>query len=372
MDAFSLNKSDIKNLQDDRYAALRGHWAINVPRLSSRLEHLCVWISKVCHQPAAAWWAAGQKGVHHSLKHLIHSQLVDSNVNSFPSEVYKAWRLILEVWRNRERDADLDWHDLKKSINRDGWKNETIKEFASIRRPYLSFGNMPRKSGSKPPSMREEIQYRELVSVEVKYPTPYRDADIPDDFLLSVVQEFRKNLEHAIYLEQDRGGYGLHHLSPIEPDKSVNGDSYERTHGISSILLYYVKLFKRLVESDPQVAKQECLAWRQDEEAVFDLLRIWIAGDPRIFSGKGCGRIAHAAEYAVVLVSAGISGICYSCWKNDGTIFQRQRECASNVGILQGPPPCELEERKRYVDRRAWTILNLIHWLGRTGITIQF
>ncbi len=370
-DAFALNESDIKNLQDDRYAALRGHWAINVSRLSSRLEHLCVWISKVCHQPAAAWWAAGQKGVHHSLQSLIRSQLVKSNKDFFPSEVYKAWRFILEVWRDRQRDADLDWHQLKTSVDRNGWTIDSIKKFASIRRPYLSIGDMPRWSGPKPPALKEEIQCNEMVSVDVKYPTPYGDADIPDDFLLSAVREFRNNLEQAVYLEQEIGGYGLRHHSPIEPDKSVKGDSYERTHGISSILLYYVNLFKRLVEKDPQVAKREYLAWLDDEETVFDLLRIWIAGNPRIASGKEAGELLMRLSMRSFWEHRHQRDLLLALEKrwND---FPKATRIRLERRLLLGPPSWESEEKTRYIDRRAWTILNVVHWLAEHGCRLSF
>ncbi len=370
-DAFALNKSDIKNLQDDHYVALRGHWAINVPRLPSRLEQLSTWISKICHQPAAAWWAAGQTGVHHSLQDLIRSQLVKYDKDTCPAEVYKAWHFILEVWRVRQRDEDLDWHQLKTFIDRNGWTNDTIKEFALIRRPYLNIDESPRWSGPKPPTAKEEIQCNEMVSVGVKYPMPFGDAEIPDNFILAAVREFRNNLEHAVYLEQEIGGYGLHHLSPIEPDKSVKGDAYERNHGISSSLLYYVKLFKRLIEKDPQVAKQEYLAWWNDEETVFDLLRIWIAGEPRILSGKEAGELLirlsmqsfwehrHQRDLLLILEKR---------W-ND---FPKTTRTRLERRLKQGPLPWESEKKKEYIDRRAWTILNWLHWLAEHGCKFSF
>ena len=369
-DAFALNASDIKNLQDDRYAALRGHWAINVPRLSPRLEFLSVWVSKVCHQPAAAWWAAGQKGVHHSLQDLIHSQLVKFDKDTCLSEVYKAWQIIFAVWRDRQRDADLDWHNLKSSVDRNGWTIDAIKEFAAIRRPYLSIDDRPRWSGPKPPVAKQEIQCNEMVSVDVKYPTPYGDAAIPDDFLLPAVREFRTNLEHAVYLEKAIGGYGLRQYSPIEPDKSAKGDSYERTHGLSCIVLYYANLFKRLVKKDTQVAKRESLAWR-DDEAIFDLLRIWIVGDPRLFGGKEAGELLlqlgmrsfwehrHQRDLLLVLEKR---------W-ND---FPRTIRARIERRLLQGPPPWESEEKRQQIDRRAWTILNFAHWLSEHGCRFSF
>jgi hypothetical protein len=370
-DAFALNASDIKNLQDDHYAALRGHGAINVPRLSSRLEHLSVWISRVCHQPAAAWWAAGQKGVHHSLQDLIRSQLVKSDKDTCSSEVYKAWRIVLAVWKDRQRDADLNWHQLKTSVDRNGWTIDSIKEFAAIRRPYLSIDDRPRWSGPKPPAAKEEIQCNEMVSVDVKYPTPYGDADIPDDFLLLAVREFRNNLEQAVYLEQEIGGYGLHHHSPIEPDKSVEGDSYERTHGISSILLYYVSLFKRLVEKDPQVAIREYLAWRDDEETVFDLLRIWIAGNPRIFSRTEAGELLMRLSMRSFWEHRHQRDLLLTLEKrwND---FPKATRIHLERRLLLGPPSWESEEKTQYIDRRAWTTLNLVHWLAEHGCRFSF
>ena len=210
-----------------------------------------------------------------------------------------------------------------------------------------------------------------MVSVDVKYPTPYGDAAIPDDFILTAVREFRNNLEHAVYLEQERGGYGLRHHSPIEPDKSVKGDSYERTHGISSILLYYVNLFKRLVEKDPQVAKREYLAWPDDEETVFDLLRIWIVGDPRLFRGKEAGDLLlrlgmrsfwehrHQRDLLLVLEKR---------WNG----FPRATRARLERRLLQGPPSWKSEEKRQYIDRRAWTILNLTHWLTEHGCRFSF
>ncbi len=370
-DAFALNASDIRNVQDNRYAALRGHWAINVPRLSSRLEFLCVWISKVCHQPAAAWWAAGQKGVHHSLQDLIHSQLVKFDKDTCLPEIHKAWQIILAVWKDRQRDADLDWYQLKTSVDRNGWTIDSIKKFAALRRPYLAMEGRPRWSGPKPPIAKQGIQCNEMVSVDVKYPTPYGDAAIPDDFLLTAVREFRNNLEQAVYLEQEIGGYGLSHYSPIEPDKSVKGDSYERTHGVTNILLYYVNLFKRLVEKDPQVAKRECMAWRDDEETVFGLLRIWIVGDSRLFNGKEAGDLLMRLSMRSFWEHRNQRDLLLTLEKRWNDFPKATRLCLERRLVL-GPPSWESEEEARYIDRRAWTTLNLVHWLAAHGCRFSF
>jgi hypothetical protein len=265
----------------------------------------------------------------------------------------------------------LDWHQLKTSVDRNGWTIDSIKELAAIRRPYLIIDDRPRWSGPKPPTSKEGIQCNEMVSSRVKYPTSYRDADIPDNFLLPTIREFRNNLEHAVYLEQKIGGYGLHHLSPIEPDKSVNGDSYERTHGISSILLYYVNLFKRLVEKDPQVAKKEFSAWPDDEETVFELLKIWIAGDSRILSGKEAGEL---------LVRLSIRTFWERRYQRDLLLvlekrwndFQATIRKHLEQRIKKGPSSWESENKKEYVSRRASTILNRLYWMDEHACRFSF
>jgi hypothetical protein len=370
-DAFTTTKSDLKGLQDDHYAALRGHWATNVPRLTLRLEHLVVWISKICHQPAAAWWAAGQSGVHHALQGFIRSHLEKHKEDSCLPEVQKAWCYILESWRSRRRDEDLDWHQLKTSIDRDGWTNAALKELALLRRPYLTISERPRWNGPKPPTDKADIRCDAMVIVDVKYPTPYDDVEIPDQFLLASIREFRNNLEHAVYLEQEIGGYGFLHLSPIAPDPSAKGGAYERTHGISNSLLYYVNLFKRLLEKDLQAAKQEYMAWWNDEEKIFDHLRIWIAGEPSIFSGKEAGELIMRLSIQSFWERRHQRDLLLALGKrwND---FPKTLRTRLERRLLKGPLSWTSEKKEEYINRRAWTILSRIHWLAERGCQFSF
>ena len=137
---------------------------------------------------------------------------------------------------------------MEASIDCDGWSDAAIRGFARINRPYLKV-DVSSSRGSKPPENKEGTRWQEMVSLDVKYPGADNHVQIPDDFLLISVREFRKNLECGIYLEKELGGYGLHQLCPIEPDPDMQQDSYERTHGISRILLH-ANLLKRLIEKD--------------------------------------------------------------------------------------------------------------------------
>jgi hypothetical protein len=368
-DAFTITKSDLKNLQEDHYAALRGHWAANVPRLPSRLVNLSIWISRVSYQPAAAWWAAGQRGIHYILQELIWSQLYQAKNNSLP-EVRKAWRYIFDARRMRHKNDDLDLHQLKKTISHDGWTQAAVKELALIRRPYVTI-ERPRVNGPMPPMNRKDIRFEEIIRADIEYPKPYTDVQIPDDFLLAAVREFRNNLEYAVSLEREFRGYRYLRLSPIEKDLSAPGDAYERTHGISGGLLYYTGLFKKLLENDPYAARQEYMAWRSSEEAVFDHLRIWIAGEPRICNGKEAGEVLmnlSARSFWERYHQRDLLLILEKRW-ND---FPKSTRTRLEQRLLQGPSPWGTEEKAQYIIRRAWTILDRLHWLAEHGCRLSF
>jgi hypothetical protein len=100
------------------------------------------------------------------------------------------------------------------------------------------------------------------------------DVQIPDEYLATAVCEFRKNLEHAVSLEKELGGYGLQNLCPIEPVPDLEGDSSARGYGIEPTFLFYVSLFRTLITKDPKPARQEYLSWRLDDETLFARLRI--------------------------------------------------------------------------------------------------
>lgn len=48
-----------------------------------------------------------------------------------------------------------------------------------------------------------------MLSLDVESPEAQGDVEIPDEWLAFAIQELRKNLEHALHLETELGGYGL-------------------------------------------------------------------------------------------------------------------------------------------------------------------
>jgi hypothetical protein len=275
----------------------------------------------------------------------------------------------LEAWETQTNNFNRDWYALKRSIELDGWTNAAVRQLAQIYRPHLT-ATRP-SSRPKPPENRNDVGLRDLVHLDVKYPSRANEVQIVDDYIVAAVREFRKNLEHAVSLETELGGHGLSLLDPIEPDPALSGTSFGRTHGISGAVLFYVSLFKKLVEKDPKAAKQEYLAWAIDDEAVFARLRIWACGDHRVLS---------ATEAADVICGLNDSVFWQSRHQRDLLLVLAKRwsdfavAARTELGrrLLDGPSRWNGEEEAEYAERRAWLSLNRIHWLHSRGCEFDF
>ena len=366
---FAATRLDRLNVRDQNFPALRGHWAVNVPNLPSRLWELTVWISKVSNHPTAVWWASTQAGIHPDLQNRIGYELARTKKDCSP-EVRQAWRYIFKAWETQKNDSHSEWYRLKASIGLDGWNNAAIIEFALINRPYLKV-EKPYLRGPEPPENRKDILLKDMVHVKIEYMSPGNDFQIPDEFLLTAVREFRRNLEYAVYLERELFGQVLHQLCPVESEPDSERESFERTYGISPSFLFYVDLLKRLIEKDPLAAKQEYLGWWIDEETVFARLRIWAAGDQRILSGSEAGRLIsnlndqvfwdrrHQRDLLLVLSKR---------WNDFSPAVKKRLE----KRLLRGPLRWKKETRAEYAERRAWGSLNRVNWLEAHNCRFNF
>jgi hypothetical protein len=368
-DSFAPTRLDRQNLRDHHFAALRGHLAVNVSGLPARLGQVGAWIGKVSNQAVAVWWASGQGGLHPDIQAQIRFGLERAKMTSSP-EIRKAWRYLFEAWERPRTDYDRGWYELKASIDLDGWTNAAVRELALIYRPYLT-AERPFGCGPKPPENRGDVSLRDMVRLGVKYPDLDSEVQPPDEYVASAVREFRKNLEHAVSLETELGRDGSHNLCPIEPDPDIEGEFSERAYGISRTVLFYVSLFKTLIDKDPGAAKQEYLAWRIDDETIFARLRIWVCGDPRLLSGVEAGHLLcglndrvfwdyyHQRDLLLVLAKR---------WPD----FSPAVRTELGRKLLDGPSPRKEEEDAEYTERRAGASLNRIHWLRSRGCEFDF
>jgi hypothetical protein len=245
-DGFFLNTADRKNAGENSFSALRGHWSANVPRLPPRLAQLGLWIAKVSEQPATVCWAANEDHLHPDIQARIRWELnkLDKEI---PAAIRQAWRYIFEIWKEKPADFHGDWYELKGLIAKEGWSSAFVRKYGIIKRPLLKV-EQNRWTRLQPPESKDELTVESMLSVEVEYPITQDDIIIPDEWLEHIVRELRKNLEHALDLEGEIGGYRLKTFGPIIPgDQS---DDFSRTQGLTGSVVMFSILFNRLAKHD--------------------------------------------------------------------------------------------------------------------------
>jgi hypothetical protein len=367
-DAFALHRLDRQGIRDEEFSAIRGHWAVTVSRLLPRLFHLSVWISRVADDPASAWWASGQTGLHPTTQSLIRQELNRSLKKSAPL-LRRAWRYLFETWESNRWRAGREWYELKAAVDRDGWDGSALRAYADVTRPYFkterSFWG-----GPKPPQDTGKLRIEEMFRLDVKYPTLHGDISIPDKYLCDVVTGFRKNLEHAVNLEMELGGFGLNNISPITPDDQPNDDRYSRSHNLSGHLIYFAQLFEKLTQYDLSAAKRELATWPTNDDHLFARLRIWAAGSTALTTAETAASIIinlsddafwnpyHQRDLLLALAQR---------W-ND-LPFEARKEIEQR--ILSGQRD-EQEGKDEESERRsAWKSANRITWLAARGCDLS-
>ena len=368
-DGFAANRLDRQNLRDDSFSAIRGPWATKVPRLPSRLSEIGTWIAKVADQPASVWWAASQFGLHPDIQERIQWQL-ELSQRDVGSVIRQAWRYLFEAWEKNGEDFHRDWYELKAAIDKNGWNSAVIRKFASINRPYLK-AKQNYRSGPKPPQWEKNIRIQDMLILNVEYPESIDDANIPDEWLAFAVRELRKNLEHALHLETELGGYGLNNISPIVPDYAPGIDHYGRTYGLSGSVISFSSLFERLVKYDITSAKQEIKAWPVYDDTIFSRLRIWASGKSKLVSAQAFGPVIaklsddafwsdyHQRDLLLVLAKR---------WRD---LPEQTRKEIENR-LIQGRTKWNSEDDAEFEERKAWAILDRLCWLANKGCKFTF
>ena len=368
-DGFAANRLDRQNLRDNSFSAIRGHLAINVPSLPPRLSEIGEWIIKVAGQPASVWWAASQFGLHPEIQKRIRWQLERSQ-GSVGSATRQAWRYLFEAWKENRGGYHRDWYELKALIDKDGWNSAVIREFSTISRPYLTI-ERNYLNGPKPPQGDKEIRIQDILNLDVEYPKPINDANIPDEWLTFAVRGLRKNLEHALQLETELGGYGLNNISPLIPDYVRGDDPYERTHGLSGSLLSFSSLFERLIKFDVTSAREEFKTWPSYDDTIFSRLRIWASGKSELVSTQNFGMFIkdlndasfwnsyHQRDLLLVLAER---------WHD----LSEQTRKKIEIRLLQGRTKWDGEEDAEFKERKARASANRFLWLADNGCKFTF
>jgi len=204
--------------------------------------------------------------------------------------------------------------------------------------------------------------------LDVEYPNHNEAIPIPDEQIADLLRELRKNLELAVALETEIGGYGLHLISSLEMAKS-DSDSFHTT-GISVPLLSFASLFRRFVKYDPKLAKLEAQAWTADDP-IFTRLSIWANGDKRIVSANAAGSFFDRLSPESFWDSGHQADLLTSLANRWDELSKRHRE---DIGLrlLKGRRQWKGESEAEFAQHRAALTLTRLSWLLSKGCKFEF
>lgn len=366
-DAFALNDQDKRkdlSLAENRQP--RGNWFRRESCLSDRQMQLGLWLSQVADQPECVWWAARQSLLHPSICKAINLKIsrVASEVNP---AVCTAWRYLIDYWSGRQLFPDSEWYSLYSDIESHGWDYIYLRRFSTLAKPYLVVNRA--LENRCVPNFVDDCCLNNLVSIDVAYRNLPRLNEIPEDYLPHVVIALRRVLETALELETEIGGYGLGIRCPIVDDRNAQGKSYERTHGLSAWLLYYIKHLEIFIFYDLAAARTECLKWPDDPD-LFARLRVWALGKPELVSDEQFDDVFAALSTEVFWDELHARDLLISL----STRWTGLRDHTRNKieqKILEGPAKWETEPDDEFRGRRARIILNRLYWLLQQGLNLM-
>jgi len=368
-DAFALTRLDLLALQTGRQPSMRGTSFAHQTTLAPRIWQLGAWIAKTSHQQACLWWACRAGGLHPGVASLIENELERSGIDYTPT-VRETWGYLLRSWRNGGSDVDLDWYRLKASADKHGWHGSTLREFSSVCRPYFKV-TPAHRIGNTPPAQTADTRLSDFLSLDVAYGENAFDIEVPDHVLERVIAELRKNLEIAINLETELGGYGLSDIPLLVKGAPLQQDLH-RNYGLSAYINYFAKCFERLITHNASAAKREVHSWSTCDETVFARLRIWAASNPTLVSAEeasaiflNLGNLAFWSEYqqpdllrALALRWPDLES------KSRAKICQRLLDGPVNDGDKSG--------NSDFLKYAAHASLTRLHWLSENECALPF
>lgn len=360
-DGLRAIRTDRESVTETNMPSVRGHWSANPARLPTRLSHLTKWFEEIAYQPAAVWWAAHQSSLHPEIINGVRRAIERSDGEKVQNVVRQAWGYLFEAWEAQSEEFRRSSYELEIAVKKYGWDGPAIRRFSEIEKPYLS-SKVSFNGSPKPPDKNDEVHLRNLVRLDVEYPVTTTKLKIPTNLLPLAASELRKNLEFAVQLENELGGYGLSSIQSITPDARA-GDGLERSYGISATILRFTNTYDQLVEQDKVAAIQELLFWPKQDNTVFAMLRIWVAGKLELISNTLFAEI-------ILGLSEKVFWDQQHQWDLLNTFLNRWGQLPKSIRTkiekrLTKRLPKSSDEDD--IKHRAWLFLDRVHWLKQHG-----
>lgn len=361
---FDLNQEDYESLEsnkDNHFSSIRGYNSNHILPKCLRLYFIARWLVNVADQRISVWWAGKQTGLHPEILKNIERRMTDKN-NPLTGVTKDAWEAVIELNRFTKQ-GEFEDYELKDYIKATGWSQLVVRKYAKVTAPFLK--NDSRFNNFISRDNRKKISNRSLVEVDVNYPEGHQDIQVPDDYLVPILDVLRINMEMAVDFTQKYSCWM--DFSSIEPDDDLRGQESIRNYGLSGYVLHFSKLFKRLIEVDIKKAKIEYNKWK-NTHPIFTRLRIWAVGQADIVSEEEFVNEILSLDGEYFWPFNGERDLLLSLRNRWNTLTSSNRILIENK-ILERLPKSgsnNLEHQKR----TAFSQLNRLHWLKDEGCQI--
>ena len=279
----TINPAELLKLSNDEY----NNSSISRDKFSIS-EHFIDWICKNFEKATMIWWFAAQNYIDISTIRYLKQRLQRNRRLS--KKVRMMWNIVLE-YQSHKADSDFrrDWRQLSILIKTEGWSETSVREFSRLMTPKIIENRDARRAMRLP---REEdidsIDLDDIIEIDVRFSKrPEKSIEIPDEFLLPVIRALQENLAKASLMiaEVDFLNGGDRRTTPtLYQDRAVSGDiSYKE---FTSEVLWFLRLFTRLVKVDPASARSLVFGWPLEDYYFFRKFKLFGLKFPSLFNIK--------------------------------------------------------------------------------------
>lgn len=271
LDLLASNDTD----RADNHRRLAGTSWQRADSLPERLTSLAGWFGQVAHEPVALWWAAGYGALHPRVLTTVEWRV--RNVGGL-GVLTQPWQLLLERFRHSpERHPFNGWYQFESRLKQEGWTSGVLRDFERVAMPHLRATRASERDPIPPFDLaRQELD--RWVRFSVDFPaSQVAGLEVSSEVLPEVFEIGRRGLARAASLLREVGQ--RYWTTSSFTDSSGPGVRY--LNDASKYFHWLQRLFVRLADEQPAIARHELRSWPLDDEFFFAKLAIhsWMRTD---------------------------------------------------------------------------------------------
>lgn len=267
----------VQRLAGGRYPAFQ--------MITPRLSHLSDWICKQIDSPVLAWWFARQSVVHESLKTALAREINRSD-ELLPA-LRKVWDILFEGLKTSENNlSDYGWFEFKNRFKKEGWTQKTLWKLEDCLNPQVILSQSWGKQKSVPftTCSIDKISIQHIARVEVGFPKLYEKwLDVEGDELFKVISIVQRSLIRGVETLSWLGEVSWKELTVYGKN---NDHEFSSSGDIDDLLFWFVTLFDKLIEIDPEKARGLILQWPKFDVTLFNKLHLYALNQGGLYSDK--------------------------------------------------------------------------------------